>query len=182
MGTTPARFKLRAAPGTGETLTALASLCPRVTQTNLLWGLVVVFAAIAVGQVVLGVLYTPVLFVVALPFAAAAYLLWYHVSGRMASNVRTRVRARPSWEDARAEARARGEPFTGDRRRRAPPADDRMAPSAAYEALGLDSDASDAEIQRAYREKVKETHPDRQGGDEEAFKRVSEAYRRLKTD
>ena len=165
----------------GETLTAVASHSPRVKQTNLIWGLVVVFAAIAAVQIVLGVRYTPALFAVAVPFAAAAYLLWYHVSGRMARNVRTRARERPSWEDARAEARARGEPFEGQRRR-APPADDQMAPSAAYEALGLDSDATDAEIRRAYREKVKETHPDRRGGDEEAFKRVSEAYQRLKAD
>ena len=166
-------------------------------QSQLIWGLVVVFAGIALAQVAMGVLYTPVLFVVAVPFAAASYLLWYHVSGRMARNVRTRARERSAWEDARAEAQAAergtgpgsGTGATagaggadGGRRTRARPDPDRMAPEAAYRALGLDPGADDAAVQRAYRERVKETHPDRADGDEEAFKRVTRAYERLKLD
>ncbi|GAA0510949.1 DnaJ domain-containing protein [Halorubrum aquaticum] len=45
----------------------------------------------------------------------------------------------------------------------------------AYAELGLSTDADADEVKRAYRERVKETHPDR-GGDEEAFRRVQEAY------
>lgn len=44
-----------------------------------------------------------------------------------------------------------------------------------YDALGVDADADDAEIERAYRRRVKETHPDL-GGSAEAFQRVREAY------
>ncbi|MFC7068782.1 ferredoxin Fer [Halobaculum lipolyticum] len=44
-----------------------------------------------------------------------------------------------------------------------------------YDVLGLDADADDTEIERAYRRRVKETHPDR-GGSVEAFRRVREAY------
>lgn len=44
--------------------------------------------------------------------------------------------------------------------------------------LGVGVDADGAEIKRAYREKVKEVHPDR-GGDEETFRRVADAYDRL---
>ncbi|SMO72093.1 J domain-containing protein [Halorubrum cibi] len=45
----------------------------------------------------------------------------------------------------------------------------------AYAELGLSTDADADAVKRAYRERVKETHPDR-GGDEEAFRRVQEAY------
>lgn len=46
---------------------------------------------------------------------------------------------------------------------------------AAFSVLGLPSGASSEEVKRAYREKVKQVHPDR-GGDTEEFKRVREAY------
>lgn len=45
----------------------------------------------------------------------------------------------------------------------------------AFSVLGLSPDASEAEVRAAYREKVKEAHPDH-GGDEETFRRVREAY------
>lgn len=45
----------------------------------------------------------------------------------------------------------------------------------AFAVLGLPETASEAEVRRAYREKVKEAHPD-QGGDEAEFRRVREAY------
>jgi ferredoxin len=44
-----------------------------------------------------------------------------------------------------------------------------------YEILGIDPDADDGAIVDAYRERVKETHPD-QGGSVEAFRAVKEAY------
>ena len=44
-----------------------------------------------------------------------------------------------------------------------------------FEVLGVTTDADDAEISRAYRKRVKETHPD-QGGSREAFMRVQQAY------
>ncbi|MFT4922431.1 MAG: hypothetical protein ACI8XM_001646 [Haloarculaceae archaeon] len=45
----------------------------------------------------------------------------------------------------------------------------------AFAELGVSADASSDEIRRAYRRKLKEVHPD-QGGDEDDFKRVREAY------
>lgn len=55
-----------------------------------------------------------------------------------------------------------------------------MSPSARtlYEVLGLEADASDADIRSAYRRAARETHPDH-GGDGERFHQVSEAYRIL---
>ena len=45
----------------------------------------------------------------------------------------------------------------------------------AFDELGLSRDADLDAVKGAYRERVKETHPD-QGGDEESFRRVREAY------
>lgn len=52
---------------------------------------------------------------------------------------------------------------------------DPVAAKAAYAVLGLPAGADTDAVQRAYRERVKEVHPDH-GGDEAAFKRVREAY------
>lgn len=49
----------------------------------------------------------------------------------------------------------------------------------AYRVLGLERGADPPEIRSAYRERVKETHPDTEGGCEEEFKRVQEAYERI---
>lgn len=47
-----------------------------------------------------------------------------------------------------------------------------------FDVLGIDSNADDAEIERAYRRRVKETHPDH-GGSAREFQAVYEAYRRI---
>ncbi len=47
--------------------------------------------------------------------------------------------------------------------------------TAAFDTLGLPASADEESVERAYREKVKETHPD-QGGSREAFSEVREAY------
>jgi len=62
-----------------------------------------------------------------------------------------------------------------DRIGRAARAGGRDPVAAAFAELDVATDADAAEVKRAYRERVKETHPD-QGGDEEAFRRVREAY------
>ncbi len=45
----------------------------------------------------------------------------------------------------------------------------------AFAALGLPASADVSEVRRAYRRRVKEVHPD-QGGDEDEFRRIREAY------
>lgn len=47
-----------------------------------------------------------------------------------------------------------------------------------FDILGIDPDADDAEIDRAYRQRVKEAHPDH-GGSASEFQRVRTAYERL---
>jgi molecular chaperone DnaJ len=48
-----------------------------------------------------------------------------------------------------------------------------------YEILGVSKDASDADIKKAYRKMAHKHHPDKDGGDEEKFKEVNEAYQTL---
>ena len=56
------------------------------------------------------------------------------------------------------------------------PDENRADPTAqAFAELGVQAGADLTEIQAAYRRRVKETHPD-QGGDEDEFRRVREAY------
>ncbi|MUV89174.1 2Fe-2S iron-sulfur cluster binding domain-containing protein [Halapricum sp. CBA1109] len=52
--------------------------------------------------------------------------------------------------------------------------------SSPYEILGVDADADDAEVLEAYRERVKEAHPD-QGGSTAEFQAVKTAYERIKS-
>ena len=61
----------------------------------------------------------------------------------------------------------------------APDPDQRDPTATAFAELGVPAGADVEEVKAAYRRRVKETHPD-QGGDEEAFKRVREAYTRAK--
>src|SRR6185369_5905080 len=49
-----------------------------------------------------------------------------------------------------------------------------------YETLGVGKDASADEIKKAFRRKAVELHPDKQGGSEEKFKEINEAYEVLK--
>jgi ferredoxin len=52
---------------------------------------------------------------------------------------------------------------------------------APYDVLGIDRDADEAELDRAYRRRVVETHPD-QGGSARAFQRVKAAYEAILDD
>lgn len=51
----------------------------------------------------------------------------------------------------------------------------RYRATTAFEILGVSEDATEEEITAAYRDRIKDVHPDH-GGDEETFRRVREAY------
>jgi hypothetical protein len=63
-----------------------------VDRDRLVLGLAAVFTGLSVLLVVLSFVYSLFLLVVAVPFGATAYFMWYHASGRM--EARTRARAR----------------------------------------------------------------------------------------
>lgn len=78
----------------------------------------------------------------------------------------------------RQRARRNGQ---GKRRQRrtAPSTTEGPSRKEAFRTLGVEPGADEATIKQAYRQKVKEVHPDTEGGDEERFKQVNRAYERL---
>ena len=50
-----------------------------------------------------------------------------------------------------------------------------MSTESYYDILGVSETATQDEIKKAYRKKAVEHHPDK-GGDEQVFKKISEAY------
>ncbi|WP_411964050.1 DnaJ domain-containing protein [Haloferax sp. YSMS24] len=146
---------------------------------------------------------------VAVPFGATTYFMYAHVSGRLEERFyQKRVRmsdGRVGFQsgargDTRREtggfgAGPRGDPREGpgagrfrdvggqagrrERYQRVRPPRNTVSRSEALRTLGLDADATTEDVKRAYRERVKETHPDSKTGDEESFKRVTRAYERL---
>jgi len=172
-----------------------------VDRNRLVLGLASVFAGLTVVLVVLAFVRQWFLLFLAIPFAATTYLMWHHATGRIEDRARREARASRAAAGRRERASgrtgagpggfgaARGATAgtrvgaganTGAGRRRGAPAGD-AGPShrEAYETLGLDPGASEDAVRRAYRERVKEVHPDTEGGDEDAFKRVNRAYERL---
>ncbi|QCJ46139.1 J domain-containing protein [Haloprofundus sp. MHR1] len=162
-------------------------------RDQLVMGLAAVFAGITVLLAVLGLSYSLFLLVVAVPFGATTYFMWYQASGRLAEQARTRrVRREPSGFGAgarrenvrenrrRARRNGRSGGRTGGRSSTdAPRTTRRPTRAEAYRALDLEPGASTAEVKRAYRSKVKEVHPDTEDGDEESFRRVNRAYESL---
>lgn len=96
------------------------------------------------------------------------------------SRLRDNIRSVYLWVH---ETRMRGQRpvVTGDSEfaaARLPPADAEVVVAGrqpAHDVLGVAPDASSSEIRRAYRERLKECHPD-QGGSHEAFQELQEAY------
>ena len=160
-----------------------------VDRDRLVLGLAAVFAGLTVVLIVLAFVRQLFLLFLALPFAATTYVMWHHATGRIEARARREARAgratgrrgrrAPGGFGATARGTASGTRTTG-RRAGAPAGDAGPSEREAYETLGLDPGASDETVRRAYRAKVKEVHPDAEGGDEEAFKRVNRAYERLR--
>ena len=59
---------------------------------------------------------------------------------------------------------------------------DVLAEGAAYDALGLRADANDLEVRRAYRRASRQLHPDRPGGDTEAFQTMQQHYDAIRAE
>lgn len=160
--------------------------------------LATVFAGLAVVVTVVAFVYEPFVFVLAALFGVVAYFMWYQASGRLTERVyrevekqarknnghRERSRggfgAGPRGEWTPQSEWARGVGFTADQQQQqAQPTNQTLTTAQAYEILGVDPGVEAPAIKQAYREKVKDTHPDTDTGDKEAFRRVNEAYEQL---
>lgn len=147
-----------------------------------------------------GLVYSPALFILALTFAPITYVLYSHASGRLLGRIYRGVEQqaardkpdpgrggfgagpREEWTppgDRRERTRQRGRRRQRARGRRTgggPSVRDGPTRQEAYSVLGVDPGADEGAVTDAYRERIKEVHPDTEGGDEAAFKRVREAY------
>lgn len=182
-----------------EKLTVVAPETTGVQHDRLITGIAVALGVCATVLVVVAIKFPPVV-IVALALGAAAYFMWYQTSGRMARrfyrSVERQARAndgrskptgddpgfgagpRGEWSPPGGEGRTRRGRTTGQRQQTVSP-NSRPTRAQAFEVLGVDPDADDATIKQAYREKVKQVHPDTEGGDQEQFKQVTRAYERL---
>ena len=94
---------------------------------------------------------------------------------------RRRARQQTSRERVRQARERVGGRRGRQRRQRANAVQQQSGPSVgeASQILGVEPGADESTVKKAYRERIKEVHPDADGGDEEEFKRVQEAYERL---
>ena len=168
-------------------------------------GVAVVFGVLTAVLTVVGLLASPAVLFLAAMFGASTYLMYYHLSGKMAASVYRRVERRAASGGRRRRAAGDGGFGAGPREEWTPPRDEqrrraagqarqrrrtrqRVAGSSgptqaeAYDRLGLDPDADDAAVKQAYRKRVKETHPDTDSGSQLEFKRVKTAYETLTDD
>lgn len=135
-----------------------------------------VSGVIAVLFSILGLVVSTVAFLVAFPFFIAAVVLWRQGARRVGQRHR---RTAQRGHDRRRAA-GRGGTATGS-----PPgveqAGPSVSPSKARSILDVPPDADERTIRRAYRERIKEVHPD-QGGDETRFREVTAAYETLQDE
>ncbi len=64
-------------------------------------------------------------------------------------------------------------------RQSGPPQQTGLSVRQAARILGVEPGADESTVKSAYRDRIKEVHPDTEGGDEETFRRVQKAYERL---
>lgn len=149
-----------------------------MNRSGLLIGVASVLAGTSVLLVVLGAVYNLLIALLAIPFGAAAYLLWMDATGRIQMRFRAKQRrTTPSGDRTTQTQQTRQRSWE----HRAPqPPREQPSRSKARRVLGVGPEADQAEIRSAYRDRVKEVHPDAENGDEEAFKQVSQAYNRLR--
>lgn len=161
-----------------------------MTRTRLLLAVASVLAGTTVLFAMLGIAYNPVLLVLAAPFGAAAYVLWAGATGRVGSPRASRVAfgVRGPWGASQRSSgpsgRWRTRAGTGGTRASDPNHGTARFPGEpgrreASHILGVPPDADAETVRKAYRDRVKEVHPDN-GGDEAAFRRVAAAYDRLR--
>lgn len=160
-----------------------------MNRQQLLIVLASVFAGISVLLVILGIVFNLFIALIAVPFGMTAYLMWYQATGRFLDSARWRTvdpdreRSKQSQGRSAAHTRANAGGFdqSGRTRQAGPPgrSPSELSAGEAYRRLGLEPGADEAAIRQAYRRQVKDVHPDRADGNEEAFREVKEAYERL---
>ena len=185
----------------GERLTGVPSVRESVRRKRLVTGLAAAFGLMTAIFAVGGVVYSPVLFILALTFLPVTYVFYSHATGRLLGRIYRGVERQaarnggdperggfgagpreewtpPGGDRRRGRRQAQGRQRRRGARRAGPRSNGRHGPTRreAYSVLGVDPGADEGAVREAYRERIKEVHPDTEGGDEDEFKRVREAY------
>lgn len=152
-------------------------------ETAVKWriAMAAISAIIAVLFGLLGSVVSILAFLVAIPFAIAAIILWRQASTRLSG---VSYRRRSTGSKGRDGPRDRGNSTERrrqyyDSREERQSAPTYVSAAEARSVLDIPPDADDATVRKAYRRRIKEVHPD-QGGEEEEFRRVTAAYERLR--
>lgn len=104
---------------------------------------------------------------------------WERPGAESRERVRQEQARRRAARRERAREHARRVGGGGRRRRTRADVEAGMTAREAAEVLGVAPDADAEAVRSAYRDRIKEVHPDTDGGDEDQFKRVRDAYERL---
>lgn len=165
-------------------------------RNGLILGVAAVLSGVTVVMLLAGIVVNPFFLLVSIPFGSSAYLLWYQASGKLSDDMTQgetntfgsqgrntgfdpeSFGAGSSTSDNFASESARRAQQYREKARANQAVDERttISQSDAYQILDVDPVADEAEIKAAYRQKVKQYHPDTPSGDEEMFKKVSRAY------
>lgn len=144
-----------------------------MTRLLLALGLAVVFGGVAVTMTVAAITTSAFLVFVAIPFVLVSYIMWRQTNDSAASRCRHRVAQSNRAKQSQRETTAAWERSQSQ----ASSATQRRVDACRVLNVGLDADTDT--IRKAYREKAKQTHPDRETGSEAEFKRVTSAYELL---
>lgn len=178
-----------------------------VENDRLIMAIAGVFVVLALVLGVVGFVHAQFVIAVALMFGVVAFLLWYQASGRLTQRIYQGIEARARvndrwrsrdekqrqqekrwrqrnnrWRNGKSDPRnswTGQHTSTHNQHKQPGGSTTSLRPKEAYAILGLAPGAEEEEIRNAYRERVKEVHPDTKDGDEEAFKRVTAAYEQL---
>lgn len=166
-----------------------------MNRNGLIMGIASVFVGITALMVIAGIVVNLFFLFVAVPFGAAAYLMWYQASGKLAARIRANPSryARSTRSDGgnfdagpfegrfggQRRQRARGQRRRSRGQRSRQPEQTGLSTAEAAAILGVDVGADQQTVKAAYREQVKTAHPDAPEGDEAQFKSVKKAYETL---
>jgi hypothetical protein len=130
--------------------------------------MVLTFGVMTLVLVGVGIVVNPVILGLAAVFALTTGLMYYHLSGQMAASV---------YRHVEQQAATNGQTGAGGSHT-TPKSEDEISitEKEAYEVLGVPLGSDDEAVTEAYRDRIKEAHPDTDGGSEEEFKRVKDAY------
>lgn len=145
-----------------------------------------IFSAGLSGLLVISALLFSTESLLVIPFLLVLFIIWYVYSVRYRGKPEPREprSERHDYDAAQSQGHQQQKRSSFDRQTRTQSTNQKntgqqhMTSQEAYKWLEIPPDAPNHEVRQAYRDKIKEVHPDR-GGDEETFRQVRDAYEQI---